>query len=1102
MKQLTDIKSAFRRTLPMEEILSSVARGGAATVEHLVGSTPSLFVKILAEETPQLLVITPDEEAAKLMLSDLESLCARGTLFFPALGLDPEDPERVVDTALLVQRSEVLDRLSLARRFILVASANAVIEKVASADMFRDRVVDIRKGNRLEPHGLKAKLVEQGYDLVGFVDEPGEVAVRGGIVDVFSFSGHLPVRLEFFGDKVESIREFDPSTQRSVESLDKIRIIPNASEMPAERMMSLLSHLPKESTVILQQPGMVMAAVEERDRTGKRAEQLFLSANEFVLQVEERSRLFLGSTERLQSDASFVLDARPQPDFNSSIKLLRQDLQRLSQEGVETLILCDSDNQQSRLQELLGETTSSLKYNLTVESLHSGFVLPGEGVAVYTDHQIFNRYFRAKRQSKRYHRGLSFKEMRDLHREDLVVHDDFGIGRFMGFQTIQVEKTPHEVVVLEYSDGARLNVHVSAVHKVNKYSGREGSEAQISRLGSGEWARKKARTKRRLKDITDGLIKLYAKRRMQKAQASAPDGHWQTEIEARFEFEETPDQMTAIKEVKRDMEKSAAMDRLVCGDVGFGKTEVAIRAAFKTVMNGQQVAVIAPTTILVDQHSRTFNRRMQDFPVRIESLSRFRSSADLKKITADISTGNIDIAIGTHRLVSKDVQFKNLGLLVIDEEQRFGVTVKEKLKELRATVDVLTLTATPIPRTLQFSLLGVRDLSIIQTPPQNRQPIDTEIHVYNPLIIRRAITSELARNGQVFFIHNRVKDIEEMAAKVRDEVPAAHIRVAHGQMKPAYLQKIVADFYRGKFDILVSTNIVENGIDIANANTMIINRADRFGLAELHQLRGRVGRSDRKGHCLLLTPPLNRITRDARKRLMALEEFSDLGSGFSIAMRDLDIRGAGNILGAEQSGYINDLGYEMYMRILEDAVRELKEDQGVTSIETPHHSKIETSVDVDVPALLEEYYVEDSIERFNLYRRLSQAMTEAEVEEWERELRDRFGPLPENARNLTVAARMKLFASGVGLVNVVVKGREMILHCPDKESEAGKEFYEAGGFEKLLKKLDVSAAGQFKVVKEKKRVKFVIQDLESLDSALEKLRTLSKDDPTHEPIEQ
>jgi transcription-repair coupling factor (superfamily II helicase) len=556
----------------------------------------------------------------------------------------------VVDTALLVQRSEVLDSLSLARRFILVASANAVIEKVASADMFRDRVVDIRKGDRLEPHGLKAKMVEQGYDLVGFVDEPGEVAVRGGIVDVFSFSGHLPVRLEFFGDKVESIREFDPGTQRSVESLDKIRIIPNASEMPAERMMSLLSHLPKESTVILQQPGMVLAAVEERDRKGKRAEQLFLSANEFVLQVEERPRLFLGSTERLQSDASFALDARPQPDFNSSIKLLRQDLQRLSQEGVETLILCDSDNQQSRLQELLGETTSSLKYNLTVESLHSGFVLPGEGVAVYTDHQIFNRFFRAKRHSKRYHRGLSFKEMRDLHREDLVVHDDFGIGRFMGFETIQVEKTPHEVVVLEYSDGARLNVHVSAVHKVSKYSGREGSEAQISRLGSGEWARKKASTKRRLKDITDGLIKLYAKRRTAESSSSAPDGHWQTEMEARFEFEETPDQMIAIKEVKRDMEKSAAMDRLVCGDVGFGKTEVAIRAAFKTVMNGQQVAVIAPTTILVDQHSRTFNRRMQDFPVRIESLSRFRSSADLKKITADISTGNIDIAIGTHRL--------------------------------------------------------------------------------------------------------------------------------------------------------------------------------------------------------------------------------------------------------------------------------------------------------------------------------------------------------------------------------------------------------------------------------------------------------------------
>ena len=1099
---LNDVKTIFRQALPMEEISSNVARNRAVTVKHLVGSTVSLFVEALTEDNSQLVVITPDEEAAKLLLSDLESLGVQGTLFFPDLRLDPDDPERVVDTALLVQRSEVLDRLSQARRFILVTSASAAMEKVASADMFRDSVVDIRKGDRLEPHSLKEQLVRQGYDLVGFVDEPGEVAVRGGILDVFSYSGQLPVRLEFFGDEVESIREFDPGTQRSVTLLEEVRIVPDAGDMPIGKMSSLLEHLPEESTVIIQQPDMVLAAVEERDSSSERNEKLLLSADQFVRQIECRPRLFIGQTERMKSDDSYALHANPQPDFNSSIKLLRKDLRRLSKDGIETLILCDSENQKGRFEELLGEPSESLKYSLDVENLHSGFILTGQGVAVYTDHQIFNRYFRAKRLRKRYHSGLSFKEMNDLHRGDLVVHDEFGIGRFNGFETIQVEGTAHEVVVLEYRDSASLNVHVGSVHKVHKYSGREGSEAKISRLGSGEWARKKARTKKRLKDITNGLIKLYARRQIQEARASEVDGHWQTEMEARFEFEETPDQMKAIQEVKRDMEKSTAMDRLVCGDVGFGKTEVAIRAAFKTVMSGRQVAVIAPTTILVDQHLRTFNRRMQDFPIRIESLSRFRSSAEQKKVVADIVVGKVEIAIGTHRLVSKDVKFKDLGLLVIDEEQRFGVSVKEKLKELRATVDVLTLTATPIPRTLQFSLMGVRDLSIIQTPPQNRQPIDTKIHVYNPQVIQRAIAGELARNGQVFFIHNRVQDIEEMAAKVQDEVPSAHIRVAHGQMKPAQLQKIVADFYRGKFDILVSTNIVENGIDIANANTMIINRADRFGLAELHQLRGRVGRSDRKGYCLLLTPPLNRISRDARKRLMALEEFSDLGSGFNIAMRDLDIRGAGNILGAEQSGYINDLGYEMYMRILEDAVRELNEEQGVASKEAPRRPEIEASVDVDVLALLEESYVVDSIERFNLYRRLSQAVTEAEIEEWERELRDRFGSLPESARNLSAAARMKLCASDAGLVHVAVRGNKMILHCPDKESEAGKAFYEEGGFEKLLSKLEVAVTSQFKVEKEKKRVKFVVMGVENLDDALKKLQSLIQDKPTLTPIEQ
>ncbi|HET6527727.1 MAG TPA: transcription-repair coupling factor, partial [Balneolaceae bacterium] len=717
--------------------------------------------------------------------------------------------------------------------------------------------------------------------------------------------------------------------------------------------------------------------------------------------------------------------------------------------------------------------------------------LKEQGLAVYTDHQIFNRYHRPKVRKKRKSGGISFKELRDLNIGDYVVHVDYGIGKFAGFKKIEVRGVEQESVVLRYKEDSVLYVNVSNLHKIEKYSGKEGTQPRVTKLGSGQWARKKAQTKKKVKDIARDLIKLYAKRKSQKAFDYSPDNSWQTEMEARFEFEETPDQRDTIEAVKEDMESTTPMDRLICGDVGFGKTEIAVRAAFKAVMDHKQVAVLVPTTILADQHYKTFSRRMKDFPVSVDVISRFRTKKEQKETLEKLETGKVDIIVGTHRLTSKDVKFDDLGLLIVDEEQRFGVKAKEKLKEYRATVDVLNLTATPIPRTLQFSLMGARDLSIINTPPQNRQPVETEIHSYNEDLIRDAITQEISRGGQVFFIHNRVKNIEAMANMIRRLLPNIRVRFAHGQMSSAKLEKIIEDFYDHKFDVLLSTNIVENGIDISNANTMIINRADRFGLAELHQLRGRVGRSNRKAFCYLITPPIQTLTEEARKRLLALEEFSDLGSGFNIAMRDLDIRGAGDILGAKQSGFINDLGFELYQKILNDAVKELKNQEfsEVFKDVEPEIELPETQVEFDLPALLKSNYVADSVERLNLYRKLAKAENLEAIKDWKEEIQDRFGPVPAAAQNLITAAVIKLYASQLFITKVRIRSNRMWLECPKQDSELGEEFY-GERFQSFLQLLQNKAEGRFKLIQKDDKVRFVIQEIAGLEEAAEFLNDL------------
>lgn len=1103
------LKSAlktFSGQIPWRELYDHLNDRESVFLDHFVGSTPSFLIARLAQKYDKIVVVHPDEESAEFMQSDLKALDVDQASYFPATGHKPYDSQQITDSTPVVQRSEVLENIINDQKSVVVTSAPALFEKIVSPEIFSEASITIKNGDTVEPAKLKEELVDQDYESVRFVSRPGEFAHRGGILDVFPYSGEYPIRLEFFGDEVDSIREFDPDSQRSISFLDTVRFVPDASGLSQDNKRGLISYFGEEVLVLLSNHSLVTAEIADRYEGAEQAyeeleseenhlspEKLYVDSESFGKSIEDRARIFLGGFSGKEEVAwKFRLDASPQPDFNGSIKLLREDIRNLSSQSIETYILCDNEGQRDRFEELLGEPSKELRYHLSVETIHQGFILNPQGLAVYTDHQIFNRYHRPKTRRRRSTSSISVKELRDLSVGDYVVHVDYGIGKFAGFRKIEVRGVEQESVVLRYREDSVLYVNVSSLHKIQKYSGKEGTQPRVSKLGSGRWARKKAETKEKVKDIARDLIKLYAKRKSQDAYDFSSDTSWQTEMEARFEFEETPDQREAIEAVKSDMESNTPMDRLVCGDVGFGKTEVAVRAAFKAVMDHKQVAVLVPTTILADQHYKTFARRMKDFPVKVDVISRFRSRKEQKETLKKLKEGKLDIIVGTHRLTSKDVTFDDLGLLIVDEEQRFGVKTKEKLKKYRATVDVLTLTATPIPRTLQFSLMGARDLSIINTPPPNRQPVQTEIHSFDEDLIRDAITQEVSRGGQVFFIHNRVKNIEAVANMVRQLVPDVRVRSAHGQMSSNKLEKIIEDFYEHKFDVLLSTNIVENGIDISNANTMIINRADRFGLAELHQLRGRVGRSDRKAFCYLITPDINSLTEDARKRLLALEEFSDLGSGFNIAMRDLDIRGAGDILGAEQSGYINDLGFDLYQKILNDAVKELKEQEfsdvfSDVEIET---ELPETQVEFDLPALLENDYVTDSVERLNLYRKLAGAESLEEIKDWKEEVRDRFGPITDAAQNLITSTVIKLYASRMFFTKVRIRSDRMWLSCPRHDSELGEEFY-GSRFQKLLKRMQEKAEDRFKVIQKEERVRFVIHEIPDLEAAAEFLKELS-----------
>ena len=878
-----------------------------------MGSLAAILTAALFDKRPATYCcITEDDESAAFLVSDLEQVMGEGkVVLLPTSDHNPYDPDYVEESARAIARSEVLQRLSRGEKLIVVAGLDAVQARVPSQQKLLDATWTVSTGDVIEPMEAVKRLIELGFTRLEFAESPGDIALRGGILDVFPFAGEYPIRIEFFGDEVDSLREFDARSQRSVSRLKTARIVPDVEgrSSDASDFDPFFHYLTEDTTIFTYNEARFQGIAEDRFESVKQAysaakeryeavqfplpETRYLRADELELELMRFGRLQFGSFP--MGDAEVVFDAggRPQPVFNRSIDVLRRQIRENTSEGLDTVILCDSQTQLKRILELMETEVRDFRLDLKVASLNGGFSVPEAELAVYTDHQIFERYHRpTQRKRKQSYGGLTLREVQNLRPGDFVVHVDYGIGRFSGLHRITVRDKQQEAVKLLFRDEDVLYVNVNALYKLHKFSGKEGHQPSLTKLGTGQWERTKARTKKRVKDIARDLIKLYAQRKSSDGFAFAADSVWQRELEASFRYEDTPDQAATVAAVKEDMEQPVPMDRLVCGDVGFGKTEIAVRAAFKAVQDGKQVAVLVPTTILAAQHHETFAERLKPFPVKVEALSRFRTAAEQKAIVQSAERGEVDVLIGTHRLVSKDVKFKDLGLLIIDEEQRFGVAAKERLRQLRAEVDTLTLTATPIPRTLQFSLMGARDLSIINTPPPNRQPIITEIHGYNKDLIRDAIQYEVTRGGQAFFIHNRVKSIEEVAAMLRGMLPEVRMQTAHGQMKASQLETVMADFIDHKFDVLISTNIIENGLDISNANTIIINHADRFGLSELHQLRGRVGRADRKAFCYLLVKSVHGLTREARMRLQAVEEFNELGSGFNIAMRDLDIRGA------------------------------------------------------------------------------------------------------------------------------------------------------------------------------------------------------------------
>ncbi len=1112
IRELCELVNGKARVAAVKKLLTG---SGNAVIDGLAGSSAAMLFARLPQRACPYLIVMNDLDEAGYMYNDLCQLASdKQVLIFPS-GYKRDIKYGQVDAPNEILRTEVLNRWydDPDVRWV-VAYPEALAERVRRREDVEASTVHLRAGGTADLSEVAARLRDLGFMAVDYVYEPGQYSVRGSILDVFSYSNELPYRIDFWGDDIDSIRTFNVETQLSEQRLEQVSILNNDTSSSREDNVSLLDYVSDDTIMLCRSEQWLTARIREiasesmsasaliADEGDTQATSKIVDADQFIHRLKQLRRIAFqdGEAPDERGVKRLTLHCKPQGIYHKNFDLIGQSFTDFLSRGYKIIILSDSAKQIERLHNIFEDRGDNITFEPVLRTLHEGFVDEDLKLCVFTDHQIFDRFHKYNLKSDRARSGklaLSLKELQQIEKGDYIVHEDLGVGKFGGLIRTSMNGTPQEMIKLTYLNGDEAYVSIHSLHKLSKYRSKEGEAPRINRLGSNAWAKMKSRTKSRLKDIARELICLYAARREQQGFAYTPDGYLQQELEASFIYEDTPDQLTATQAVKADMESSKPMDRLICGDVGFGKTEIAVRAAFKAATDGKQTAVLVPTTVLAFQHYRTFSERLKDFPVRVDYLSRARKPKEVKQLLADLKEGKIDILIGTHKLIGKTVQFHDLGLLVVDEEQKFGVAVKDKLKQMKLNVDTLTMSATPIPRTLQFSLMGARDLSTLTTPPANRYPILTTVSTLNDDIVAEAINFELSRNGQVFFVNHRIEQLEQLENMIRRVVPDARVVTGHGQMPPEKLEQIIIDFGNHDYDVLLSTTIIENGIDMPNVNTIIINNADRYGLSDLHQLRGRVGRSSRKAFCYLLVPPGKPLATDARRRLQAIESFSDLGSGIQIAMQDLDIRGAGNLLGAEQSGFIADLGYETYQRVLKEAVTELRTEEfadtlssagnGDDGLDASTEFVTDCVVDTDLELMFPATYVPQENERITLYRELDNMETDDQVEAFEQRMVDRFGKIPDMAAELIRIVPLRRTARHLGIEKLVIRQTRMHLFLVGEENIA---YYQSPAFGRLLNYVQQNPK-RCTLNQKNGRRSIIVGNITSVTTALSVLRTIT-----------
>ena len=1115
IRELSDIFNGKARVAAVKKLIAGT---GNAVIDGLAGSSAAMLFAALPQRDCPYLIVVNDLDEAGYMYNDLCQIVGdKQVLIFPS-GYKRDIKYGQVDAPNEILRTEVLNRwYDDPQVHWVVTYPEALAERVRRREDVKASTIQLRTGGTADLTETTARLRDLGFTATDYVYEPGQYSVRGSILDVFSYSNELPYRIDFWGDDIDSIRTFNVETQLSEERLEQVSILNNSSSDGdgRENNVSLLDYIGDDTIVLCRSEQWLTTRINEiaresmsvsaiiADEGDTHATNKVVDAGLFIDRLNQLRRIGFtaGETAAEKGVKRLTLHCKPQGIYHKNFDLIGQSFTDFLARGYRLVILSDSVKQIERLHNIFEDRGDDITFEPVLRTLHEGFVDDDLKLCVFTDHQIFDRFHKYNLKSDRARSGklaLSLKELNQIEKGDYIVHEDLGVGKFGGLLRINMNGTPQEMIKLTYLHGDEAYVSIHSLHKLSKYRSKDGEPPRLNRLGSNAWAKIKSRTKSRLKDIARELIRLYAARREQQGFAYTPDGYLQQELEASFIYEDTPDQLTATQAVKADMESSKPMDRLICGDVGFGKTEIAVRAAFKAAIDGKQTAVLVPTTVLAFQHYRTFSERLHDFPVRVDYLSRARKPKEVKQLLADLKEGKIDILIGTHKLIGKTVQFHDLGLLVVDEEQKFGVAVKDKLKQLKLNVDTLTMSATPIPRTLQFSLMGARDLSTLTTPPANRYPILTTVGTLNDDIVAEAINFELSRNGQVFFVNHHIEQLEQLENMIHRVVPDARVAVGHGQMPPEKLEQTIIDFGNHDYDVLLSTTIIENGIDMPNVNTIIINNADRYGLSDLHQLRGRVGRSNRKAFCYLLVPPGKPLATDARRRLQAIESFSDLGAGIQIAMQDLDIRGAGNLLGAEQSGFIADLGYETYQRVLKEAVTELRNEEFSSVFATTDGDRDNSQdgssefitdcvVDTDLELMFPASYVPQESERITLYRELDNMETDDQVEAFEARMVDRFGKIPTMASELIRIVPLRRTARRLGIEKLVIRQTRMHLFLVGEENVA---YYQSPAFGRLLNYVQQNPK-RCNLSQKNGRRSIIISNITSVSNALSVLRTIT-----------